>query len=233
MRTRVLNRMTPLLAIVLLLATGCASKSPEEIVAERRTEFVAELNGFFIEQEPIATEEADGDAEAATEAAEAAADAGESEMEIADLAPVPVTKKKPYSCDENLLHISFEGGILEDPWKEPDEDMFTFSVSPERAPDKSTYIELDFQGGNPVAIDGEKMSPFELFSRLNKLGGENGIGRLDMVENRSTSNTSEMPAGLVNILSKSEILDLIAYLRAGGDPSDKAFTIETEQASGN
>jgi argininosuccinate synthase len=98
--------------------------------------------------------------------------------------PVPVTKKKPYSCDENMLHISFEGGILEDPWSEADEAMFKYSVSPEAAPDKPTYIEMEFAAGNPVAIDGESLQPFELFSRLNKLGGENGIGRLDMVENR-------------------------------------------------
>ncbi len=115
--------------------------------------------------------------------------------------PVPVTKKKPYSCDENLLHISFEGGILEDPWKEPDETMFKFSVSPENAPDKPTYIELEFQGGNPVAINGEKMTPFALFSKLNQLGGENGIGRLDMVENRYVGMKSrgvyETPGGTV------------------------------------
>jgi len=115
--------------------------------------------------------------------------------------PIPVTKKKPYSCDENLLHISFEGGILEDPWKEPDEIMFKFSVSPENAPDKPTYIELEFQGGNPVAINGEKMTPFALFSKLNQLGGENGIGRLDMVENRYVGMKSrgvyETPGGTV------------------------------------
>src|SRR5210317_940217 len=115
--------------------------------------------------------------------------------------PIPVTKKKPYSCDENLLHISFEGGILEDPWKEPDETMFKFSVSPENAPDKPTCIELEFQGGNPVAINGEKMTPFALFSKLNQLGGENGIGRLDMVENRYVGMKSrgvyETPGGTV------------------------------------
>ncbi len=98
--------------------------------------------------------------------------------------PVPVTKKNPYSCDENLLHISFEGGILEDPWNEPDEDMFKFTVSPEKAPDVATYLEIEFVGGNPVALDGVKMAPLDLFTKLNKLGGANGIGRLDMVENR-------------------------------------------------
>ncbi len=98
--------------------------------------------------------------------------------------PVPVTKKNPYSSDENLLHISFEGGMLEDPWNEPDEDMFKLTVSPEKAPDKPTYVELRFQGGNPVAIDGENLAPVALMTRLNELGGAHGIGRLDIVENR-------------------------------------------------
>lgn len=98
--------------------------------------------------------------------------------------PVPVTKKNPYSSDENLLHISFEGGILEDPWQEPEESMFKLSVSPENAPDRPTYIEMEFKQGNLVSIDGEALSPANLLARLNKLGGENGIGRLDMVENR-------------------------------------------------
>jgi argininosuccinate synthase len=115
--------------------------------------------------------------------------------------PVPVTKEKPYSSDENLLHISFEGGILENPWAEPDEAMFTLTVSPENAPDKPTYIDLEFAGGDPVAIDGEKMKPLQLFSALNKLGGANGIGRLDMVENRYVGMKSrgvyETPGGTI------------------------------------
>jgi argininosuccinate synthase len=115
--------------------------------------------------------------------------------------PVPVTKEKPYSSDENLLHISFEGGILEDPWQEPDETMFQLTRSPEKAPEKPTYIELDFKGGSPVAIDGEKMAPVQLFTRLNELGGANGIGRLDMVENRFVGMKSrgvyETPGGTV------------------------------------
>src|SRR5512136_1127103 len=98
--------------------------------------------------------------------------------------PVPVTKEKPYSSDRNLLHISFEGGILEDPWSEPPEDMFILSVSPERAPDRPTYIEIDFKEGVPERIDGKVLSPAVLLSRLNELGGRNGIGRVDMVENR-------------------------------------------------
>lgn len=115
--------------------------------------------------------------------------------------PVPVTKEKPYSSDENLLHISFEGGILEDPWNEPEEDMFKLSVSPETAPDSPTYVELTFAGGDPVAIDGEQLGPVEMMTRLNSLGGSNGIGRLDMVENRFVGMKSrgvyETPGGTV------------------------------------
>ena len=115
--------------------------------------------------------------------------------------PIPVTKKNPYSSDENLLHISFEGGLLEDPWNEPDEDMFKLSVSPENAPDKPTYVEIDFQQGNPVAINGEQLGPVALMKELNRLGGENGIGRLDMVENRFVGMKSrgvyETPGGTI------------------------------------
>ncbi len=98
--------------------------------------------------------------------------------------PVPVTAEKPYSSDRNLLHISFEGGILEDPWAAPPDDMFVLSVAPEDAPDKVTVVEIDFEQGNPVAVDGRKMSPATLLAHLNDLGGANGIGRVDMVENR-------------------------------------------------
>ena len=98
--------------------------------------------------------------------------------------PVPVTKEKPYSSDENLLHISFEGGMLEDPWTEPDEAMYELTVSPENAPDKPTYLEIEFYGGDPVGLGGKKMDPLPLFLRLNELAGANGIGRLDLVENR-------------------------------------------------
>ena len=115
--------------------------------------------------------------------------------------PIPVTKEKPYSSDENLLHISFEGGILEDPWNEPEESMFKLSCSPEAAPDKPTYIEIQFRQGNPVAIDGEELSPATIMTRLNSLGGENGIGRLDMVENRFVGMKSrgvyETPGGTI------------------------------------
>jgi argininosuccinate synthase len=115
--------------------------------------------------------------------------------------PIPVTKEKPYSSDENLLHISFEGGLLEDPWNEPEESMFKLSCSPEAAPDQPTYIELEFRNGSPVKIDGEELSPATLLARLNKLGGDNGIGRLDMVENRFVGMKSrgvyETPGGTI------------------------------------
>jgi argininosuccinate synthase len=115
--------------------------------------------------------------------------------------PVPVTREKPYSSDRNLLHISFEGGILEDTWREPPEDMFVLSVSPEDAPDKATFIEIEFEEGNPVAVDGEPMSPARLLAHLNELGGRNGIGRVDMVENRYVGMKSrgiyETPGGTI------------------------------------
>ncbi len=115
--------------------------------------------------------------------------------------PVPVTKEKPYSSDRNLLHISFEAGILEDTWMEPPEDMFVLSVSPEKAPDKPTYVEIEFERGNPVAVDGQPMSPAQLLAHVNKLGGENGIGRIDLVENRYVGMKSrgvyETPGGTI------------------------------------
>jgi len=115
--------------------------------------------------------------------------------------PVPVTKEKPYSTDRNLLHISFEGGILEDPWEEPPEDMFILSVSPLDAPDKATDIEIEFKEGNPISVDGEEMSPASLLAFLNDTGGRNGIGRVDMVENRYVGMKSrgvyETPGGTI------------------------------------
>ena len=115
--------------------------------------------------------------------------------------PVPVTKEKPYSSDRNLLHISFEGGILEDTWAEAPEDMFVLSVSPEAAPDQPTYVEIAYEKGNPVAVDGTVMSPATLLAHMNKLGGKNGIGRVDMVENRFVGMKSrgvyETPGGTI------------------------------------
>ncbi|MFO7550253.1 MAG: argininosuccinate synthase [Haliea sp.] len=110
-------------------------------------------------------------------------------------------KKSPYSMDANLLHISYEGGILEDPWAEAEEDMWRWSVSPEAAPDTPTYIELDYERGDIVAIDGERLSPATVLERLNKIGGANGIGRLDLVENRYVGMKSrgcyETPGGTI------------------------------------
>ncbi len=114
---------------------------------------------------------------------------------------VPVTKKKPYSMDRNLLHISFEGGILEDLWNAPDESMFVLSCSPEKAPNKPIEIVISFVDGDPVAIDGSKLSPAKLLARLNELGGANGIGRVDIVENRYVGMKSrgvyETPGGTI------------------------------------
>jgi len=98
--------------------------------------------------------------------------------------PVPVTQKRPYSMDANLLHISYEGGILEDPWFEPPADMFVWTSSPEAAPDSPEYVELEFEQGDLVAVNGERMSPASLLACLNGLGAKHGIGRRDIVENR-------------------------------------------------
>lgn len=115
--------------------------------------------------------------------------------------PVPVTQKKPYSCDRNLLHISYEGGILEDPWAEPPEDMFEMTVSPESAPDEAQYIDIEFEKGAPVKVDGKELSAAELLGTLNKIGGANGVGRVDMVENRFVGMKSrgvyETPGGTI------------------------------------
>lgn len=98
--------------------------------------------------------------------------------------PVPVTKKKPYSTDRNLFHISYEGGILEDPWAEPPADMFTLTVSPEKAPARPQYVDISFVDGDPLSVDGKKLSPARLLKTLNTIAGRHGIGRVDLVENR-------------------------------------------------
>ena len=114
---------------------------------------------------------------------------------------VPTTPQKPYSSDRNLLHISFEGGVLEDPWNEPSSDMFVLSVSPEDAPDKPEIIEITFEKGNPVLINGKAMTPADLLKKLNSLGGRHGIGRIDIVENRFVGMKSrgvyETPGGTI------------------------------------
>ncbi|MBA3981571.1 MAG: argininosuccinate synthase [Alcanivorax sp.] len=110
-------------------------------------------------------------------------------------------KKSPYSMDANLLHISYEGGILEDPWAEAEEDMWRWSVSPEAAPDKPEYVDVTYAGGDIVAVNGKTMSPAEVLAELNRLGGQHGIGRLDIVENRYVGMKSrgcyETPGGTI------------------------------------
>lgn len=121
-------------------------------------------------------------------------------------------KKSPYSMDANLLHISYEGGILEDPWAEAEEDMWRWSVSPEQAPDEATYLELTYEKGDIVAINGEKMSPATVLEYLNKMGGANGVGRLDIVENRFVGMKSrgcyETPGGTIMLKAHRAIESL-------------------------
>jgi argininosuccinate synthase len=115
--------------------------------------------------------------------------------------PVPVTAERPYSTDRNLFHISYEGGILEDPWAEPPDKMFQLTQSPEAAPDVSVSIEIEFAGGDPVAVDGRPLGPVDLLTTLNRTGGEHGIGRIDLVENRFVGMKSrgvyETPGGTI------------------------------------
>lgn len=115
--------------------------------------------------------------------------------------PVPVTLEKPYSCDRNMLHISYEGGILEDPWNEPPENMFEMTVSPERAPDEPQYIDIDFENGEATKVDGKELKPSDILDTLNKIGGANGVGRVDLVENRFVGMKSrgvyETPGGTI------------------------------------
>jgi argininosuccinate synthase len=98
--------------------------------------------------------------------------------------PIQVTAEKPYSMDRNMVHISYEGGILEDPWREPYNDMFRMTASPEDAPNTPEYVEIEYAGGNPIAINGEKLSPVKIIERANEIAGRHGIGRADLVENR-------------------------------------------------
>src|SRR5262249_37319311 len=98
--------------------------------------------------------------------------------------PITATKEKPYSMDRNLMHISYEGGILEDPWTERPEDIFIMTRAPERAPDRPAYVEIEFEAGVPTAVNGVPLSPASLLDRLNRAGGEHGVGRVDLVENR-------------------------------------------------
>jgi len=98
--------------------------------------------------------------------------------------PLTVTAEKPYSMDRNLVHVSYEGGILEDPWREPYNDMFRMTVSPEEAPDQPEYVEIEYASGNPIAINGDKLGPAKIIERANEIAGRHGIGRVDLVENR-------------------------------------------------
>ena len=115
--------------------------------------------------------------------------------------PVTATKAKPYSMDMNLFHVSYEGGILEDPWQAPPEEIFHMTVSPEQAPAKAREVEIEYQQGNPVAVDGKRLKPAALLAHLNKLGGAHGVGRVDLVENRYVGMKSrgvyETPGGTI------------------------------------
>ncbi|MFZ5724070.1 MAG: argininosuccinate synthase [Pseudomonadota bacterium] len=141
----------------------------------------------------------------------------ESLMEYAKKNNIPVDfakagKKSPYSMDANLLHISYEGGGLEDPWWEPEEDMWRWTVSPEKAPDAPQYIELTYRKGDIVAVDGKEMSPAAVLTLLNRLGGKHGIGRLDLVENRYVGMKSrgayETPGGTIMLRAHRAIESL-------------------------
>jgi argininosuccinate synthase len=137
-------------------------------------------------------------------------------LDYAEKHQIPIAKGKtgepPYSTDANLLHISYEGRALEDPWVQPDESMFTRSVAPEKAPDTPTYIEIEFEKGDPVGVNGVRMSPATMLAELNRLGGENGIGRLDLVENRFVGMKSrgvyETPGGTIWMVAHRAIESL-------------------------
>jgi argininosuccinate synthase len=125
---------------------------------------------------------------------------------------VPVTAAKPYSMDRNLLHISYEGGILEDPWNAPPKDMFLLTVDPQDAPDQPEEIEIDFEQGDPVALNGERLDPLALMQKLNKIAGRHGVGRLDIVENRFVGMKSrgvyETPAGTILFKAREAVEQL-------------------------
>ena len=123
--------------------------------------------------------------------------------------PVAATKKSIYSRDRNLWHISHEGGMLENPWLEPEEEMFVLSTSPENAPDQAEYVEIEFESGTPISVNGEKLAPAKLVEKLNKLGGKHGIGRADLVENRLVGMKShgvyETPGGTLLYAAHHEL----------------------------
>jgi argininosuccinate synthase len=115
--------------------------------------------------------------------------------------PIPVTPEKPYSMDANMLHISYEGGVLEDPWEAPPKSMFRMTVAPEDAPDEPEWVTITYRNGDPVAVDGVEMAPTEILVRMNELGGRHGVGRVDIVENRFVGMKSrgvyETPGGTI------------------------------------
>jgi len=127
--------------------------------------------------------------------------------------PVSASLKSIYSRDRNLWHISHEGGLLEDPWNEPEESMYQLSVAPEAAPDQPEYVEIEFEAGTPVAVNGEKLSPAALVTKLNEIGGKNGIGRVDMVEGRLVGMKShgvyETPGGTILLAAHQEIESIV------------------------
>ena len=138
--------------------------------------------------------------------------------------PVPVTAERPYSTDRNLFHISYEGGILEDPWAAPPDKMFQLTQSPEAAPDVPIELLVDFEHGDPVAVDGRRMGPVDLLTTLNRIGGEHGIGRVDLVENRYVGMKSrgvyETPGGTILHVARRALESLtldreVLHLRDG------------------
>jgi argininosuccinate synthase len=149
-------------------------------------------------------------------------------LDYAEKRQIPIAKDKrgeaPYSTDANLLHISYEGKALEDPWVAPDEDMYTRSVSPENAPNTPTYIEVEFEKGDAVAVNGVRLSPAALLTELNRLGGENGIGRLDLVENRYVGMKSrgvyETPGGSI-LLVAHRAMESLTLDRGAGHLKDE------------
>jgi len=144
-------------------------------------------------------------------------------LDYAEMHQIPIAKDKrgepPYSTDANLLHISYEGRALEDPWVQPDEDMFTRTVAPEKAPDQAQYVEIDFEKGDPVAVDGEGLSPAALLTRLNEGAGRHGVGRLDLVENRFVGMKSrgvyETPGGTLLSIARRAMESITLDRNAG------------------
>ena len=138
--------------------------------------------------------------------------------------PVPVTAERPYSMDRNLFHIAYEVGILEDPWAEPPDKMFLLTQSPEAAPDVPVAVEIEFEAGDPVAVDGRRLAPVELLTHLNRLGAEHGIGRVDLVENRFVGMKSrgcyETPGGTILVAARRALESItldreVLHLRDG------------------